>query len=89
MDNDSEIYPGYFEDPKVEKIINRCLLDNYEKKRGNGLYAFSTLERIKCTPRKIRYMDTYPGRDKIPVGKIPGHKIYRNAIVKRKKKSDK
>ena len=79
-------YPGYYEDPKVKKIVDRCH-DIYpgsdlNKKRGQGQYAFATLERSICDPETAELAKKYrrSGRSIPPI--VP--KYQRNRAIKTK-----
>jgi hypothetical protein len=54
----TDLYPGYNVDPRVRKVIDRCLsvgIKDFHKPYANKpvLYKFTTLERDLCIPAKL------------------------------------
>jgi hypothetical protein len=71
-------YPGYNVDPKVRKVIDRCIrigLIDFHKPYSNTpkLFKFSTLEKDLCIPSKLKGKDVTTG--------LPGIKKFKGAIT--------
>jgi hypothetical protein len=55
----AQTYPGYNVDPRVKKVIDRCISigmnDLYKPYANNPvLFKFSSLERDRCAPAKLK-----------------------------------
>jgi hypothetical protein len=71
----AEIYPGYNVDPRVRKVIDRCLsigINNFRKKANTPTwFKFSTLERDLCIPSKLPMTNEEKARRMLKKGTRP------------------
>lgn len=76
------LYPGYNVDPRVKKVIDRCIsigMTDFYKPYSNKkqLFKFSTLERDRCTPARVK-----EGPTKVHESN-PGLQLFKHQITKK------